>query len=44
MNIERLSKNTVKLSISFEELHEKGFAKKQMVEEDAFFGMKCLKN
>ncbi|MGG4040386.1 adaptor protein MecA [Bacillus smithii] len=37
MNIERLSKNTVKLSISFEELHEKGFAKKQMVEEDAFF-------
>lgn len=42
MNIERLSKNTVKLSISFEELHEKGFAKKQMVEEDAFFWHELL--
>jgi adapter protein MecA 1/2 len=36
MNIERLSKNTVKLSISFEELYEKGFAEKRIVEEDAF--------
>jgi adapter protein MecA 1/2 len=42
MNIERLSNNTVKLSISFEELHEKGFAKKQMVEDDAFFWHELL--